>query len=525
MEIWQCCAQIGKEIAGNSNFNDMIDTMIGHSHENQSSILWPKFKFFFYRLITYLFFLLFPILTPKAVNLPLWVKSILMVCYILFMVGQWFFLGKEIDHRIEIYFKVNSIVDRILYRIYIGMFFMALYFNLLQVLSGKWIYNSFWITWATLGLFYSWPTRGRIIQESVTTHFSELKYLDISEKILLVLSLITLIVTLPKFPIFYSPITLKSYVDPTEQINFFFWNFLTVNYYPFLRFPELFNIAWGLHFYLIGVGFYLLTFYALLRMFISRKASLLGVFAIISSTSLTNILAVSPGKFLTHSFSLLWIWAILLAIKSSTYRSGLFLGFVSFWGSVISKIFILLYPIQIVIIYSFLKKKNPWFKKQFFKYTFLGLFIMIIIFIFDFSFYDKDLDLLINESKNSHLVFLDKSFFLLAPLGLFFLLAKIYLKKSSILLLLKIRKDIIKQFFFCCFAYFSFCLIFDKKMGDHTTLLWMITFLSLIPVEFILELMNRFKVRRNIVYFVYMLICLLDSHLEERIKHFIRLFS
>ena len=516
--------ETGKKLLVSDDSHDMMAKMAEYSVEKHSSIWWPKLKFFLYRFITYFSFLLVPILTPKAVDLPLWARGLFMVLYILFIVGQWFLLGKEIDHKIQIYFQTTSTMDRVIYRIYLGMFSLALYFNLLTFFSHKWIYNSFWVTWVVLGLFYSWPTRGKIIQESVTTHFSELKYLDGQERTLLVIILIMLIVTLLEFPIFHSPSTLKLYYDPANNISFFFWNFLTVNYYPFLKFPQLLNIAWGLHFYFVGVGLYLLTFYALLRMFVSRRISILGVFALLSSWSVTKILISSPGNFLTHSFSLLWIWTVLWAIKSSTYKSGLFLGLVSFWGSVMSKIFLPLHAIQLIILYSFLSKKTPWFRKQLLKYTFSGIVLTIIIFLFDLDMYEKSFKILTFWPINFDSIFFRKSFFLLAPLGLFLLLIKIYPRTPPFLVLLKINQDIIKQFFLCSLAYYTLCFIFNMEMGGRSSLLWIVTLLSLIPVELIFQSIKQLRPTRNFIYFAYILICLLDSYFEERLKLFLKIF-
>lgn len=493
--------------------------------EKPSDILWPKVKFFLYRFICYFSFLLIPILVPKTVALPLWVQGILMFSYILFMVGQWFLLGKEIDHRIQIYFRVNSSVDRIVYRIHLGMFFMIIYFNLLTPLSSKWTYNFFWITWVLLGLFYSWPTRGRIIQESVTSHFGELRYLDGSEKTLLTLSFVMLIVTFPELPNFDSPNTLKLYYDPAGSLSFMFWNFLTINYYPFLKFPELFRLAWGFHFYFVGTGLYLLTFYAFLRMFVSRRSSILGVFAILSSWPITKILINTPGNPLLSSFSLLWVWSILWVIKSATYRSGLFLGLVSFWGGSVSRPFALLYGIQLAVLFHFLKDKTMWFKKQFAKYTLFGFFMIFIILTLDVKTYTGSRGLSRFWPIDFNFFLFGKSFFILAPLGFLILLAKFYSRTSKTFDVLKIDKSITKQFLTCFAIYYSLCLLFDVQMGKDFAFLWVMAFLSVIPVEFIFRSITGSRSIRGGIYFVYILTCLLDSRLEGRIKMFLQTFQ
>ena len=70
-------------------------------------------------------------------------QSAVMTLYMAFMVGQWFLLGKEIDHRLKIYFRVNSSVDRIIYRLVLGMISMIVYFNLLSLIPYSFLKHIF----------------------------------------------------------------------------------------------------------------------------------------------------------------------------------------------------------------------------------------------------------------------------------------------------------------------------------------------------------------------------------------------
>jgi hypothetical protein len=167
---------------------------------NGSNIFKLKWKFFTYRIVSYFSFLLIPVYIQKGMHIPAWLMAIMMTLYILFIVSQWFLLGKEIDHRLKIYFRVNSSIDRVVYRLLLGMFFFVMLFNLINLMDSKWIYNSYWIVWAVLGLFYSWPTRGKIIQESVSTNFGEFKFLDNFEKTLVGMILIIFIFSMPDLP-------------------------------------------------------------------------------------------------------------------------------------------------------------------------------------------------------------------------------------------------------------------------------------------------------------------------------------
>lgn len=167
---------------------------------NSSNIFKLKWKFFTFRIVSYFSFLLIPVYVQKGLELKPLALAALMTLYILFIVSQWFLLGKEIDHRLKIYFRVNSSIDRVVYRLFLGMFFFILLFNMINFLDSKWVYNSYWITWSLLGLFYSRPTRGKIIQESVSSNFGEFKFLDRFEKTLVALILLMFVFSVPELP-------------------------------------------------------------------------------------------------------------------------------------------------------------------------------------------------------------------------------------------------------------------------------------------------------------------------------------
>ena len=73
---------------------------------NGSNIFKLKWKFFTYRIVSYFSFLLIPVYVQKGLELRPIALAALMTLYILFIVSQWFLLGKEIDHRLKIYFRV-----------------------------------------------------------------------------------------------------------------------------------------------------------------------------------------------------------------------------------------------------------------------------------------------------------------------------------------------------------------------------------------------------------------------------------
>ncbi|WP_127715292.1 hypothetical protein [Halobacteriovorax sp. HLS] len=493
--------------------------------EKKSGILFLKSKFFIYRLVSYFSFLLIPVYVQKSLDIRPVYQVFMMLFYSGFIMSQWFFLGKEIDHRLKIYFRVNSSIDRVVYRLFLGLFFFILVFNLVYLLPSKWIYNVFWIIWGVLGLFYSWPTRGKIIQESVTTNFSEFKYLDSFEKTIVSLVVLMVAVTIPALPELVQKEALILYFDPAQHLSPMFWNFLTVTYYPFKNYPTLFKIAWSSYFYVVNICLYLLTFYAFARFFISRRLSLLGVFAIISSWSVSKILVSDYGAILFESYSILWIWGLLWVTKSSTYRTGLFLGLLGFYGALLNQSYALLSILQVlVLIFYFLKDKTDWFKRQLLKYASFGLALMVLVVIFNFSLVADIEPSGIDFISNIKTLIDRKAFYTLSFFGVLIVLLKRTTPRLRSLTALHFDKVRIDEFNIGLFILFSFGIVINGLTLQGFSLLWIIAFFSLIPLEVVFLQISRLRSSRNMIYLIYILICLLDSHFEGRFKIFLKLF-
>ncbi len=491
--------------------------------ENNSGIGQLKWKFFTYRAVSYFSFLCVPIFVQKGMHLGMGFQAFFMSLYIFFIVGQWFLLGKEIDHRFKIYFRVNSSIDRVVYRLFLGMIFFIILFNFISFLESRWIANLFWGIWISLGLFYSWPTRGKIIQESVSSNFGEFKFLDGFEKTLLTLILLMFFVSLPELPPLVNTEMLKLYFDPMEKIGNSFFNFLIVNYYPFKNFPGLIRMAWSLHFYIIGMGFFLLVFYAFLRFFVSRRLSLLGVFALISSWSFSKILNTNVELTLITTYSVLWLWTILWVTKSSTYRAGLFMGLVSYWGSLLNPDFALLVIFQLGFLYFiFLKDRTFWFKRQLFKYSLFGT-ILTIIYFFN---HIESLDIAATLNRIEWQIFKEelnkKAFYILSLMGIIILLIKM---SKRYLQTFQIEAENVKIFLLTLVLAISFSVLGDEYLLKGFSMMWILSFLSLIPIELVFQSISRLRSNRNMIYLIYILICLLDSHFEGRVKVFIKIFN
>lgn len=495
-----------------------------------SNIVVLKSKFFLLRAVIYTSFLLLPILAQKSLDLTLGVQSMMMLLYIFFMASQWFMLGKEIDHRFKIYFRTNSSIDRVIYRLLLGMFVMLIYFNFLSFFPGKWVYNMFWVTWVLLGLFYSWPTRGKIIRESVTTNFSEFKYLDSFEKTLLAFIIFMGVVSIPEFPSLTNQEALKLFFDPMERLSNQWWNFLLVNYYPFKSYPELLRLAWSMHFYIVGIGLFLLSFYALLRYFVSRRLSLLGVFILISSWSFVKIISNNYGDTVATTFTLLWMWGVLWSAKAASYRIGFGLGLLGYYGVLLDPSHVVLLLVQIPLTYYLMMEdKTKWFKLKLIRYLAFGVMLSMLFLASNWerTFFSHlpTIEQLFSKEAWASLasVFERKAFFTLAPIGLAFLVLKLQFswhRLSQIVVDPHYYRIFFTSFVVLALGSSFLSAYWLKSFGW----LWVLTLLALIPLEFLFQATFRLRSKRNIIYLTYIIIALLDSHLENRLKQFYQVF-
>lgn len=459
------------------------------------------------------------------------IQILMILLYILFMGGQWFLLGKEVDYRLKIYFRVNSSIDRVIYRILLGKLVMLLYFTCLSFLPNSILRHFFWGTWAVLGLFYSWPTRGKIIKETMTSNFAEFRFLDSLEKTIVFLCMFLFLISIPEFPSLLNVEALKLVIDPHEKMGHFFWNFMHINYFPFYQYPVIYKIAWNLHFYCIGSAILTLTFYALLRYFFSRRVSILGVFALLSSWSYPKLLALNFHWAITSTFLVSWLWAILWATKSQTYRCGLFLGLLSFWGALINPSYAFLMPVQILLLYFlFFRDRTTWFKNQVLKYMSFGIVLTVAVFAFNFEALQGVQGITTAELLAQIGEAIDrKAFFILSIFGVllisFKFLSEFFKKEYALIQNWRIDMIKLREFAtsFSIVLFFSFFI--DHFLMYGFSILWPICLLSVVPIEWIFQSLTRLRSKRNLIYGIYILVCLLDSHIEGRIKILLKILS
>jgi hypothetical protein len=435
------------------------------------------------------------------------------------MGGQWYLLGKEIDHRLKIYYRANSSMERILYRIIMGSIGMLLIFNIFSFLPRDLVGFVFWAFFGLIGIFYSWPTRGKIIEESMMSQFGEVRFLDSFEKTILLLSTLTFLISIPELPMFENIDALKLYFDPHGNVSGVLWNYLSVLYYPFSSYPKLYNLIWSFHFYFIGLGVFLLTFYCLLRYFFSRRLSMLGVFSVLSTWSFSKILGEDYFAAVSTTVSVLWLWSLMWSTRSGTYRSGLFTGLACMYITIINPTNIALLPIGLFFTYKiFLNNRTAWYKKQWLKYNLLGAFLSLLVFSYSLG----EQQITFNNIEILLTSLLDyiyrKAFYIISPIGLG--LTLFYLSNRSRLFFTYVNFDRNKfnEVIFGITAILLVGIVFNPYLVTGFSLIWILSFFALIPIEWIFQSISRLRSKRNLIYAMYILVCLLDSHLENRFR-------
>jgi hypothetical protein len=499
----------------------MVETLV-----KNSDFLWQKSKFFLNRVVTYFPFLLIPYWAEEIQKLNLISQVFLIIFYLLFMVSQWYLLGKELDHRLKIYYRTNSSLDRIVYRLLLGLSLSILLLNIIALFPDSIRTYLFWGYFTIIGIFYSWPTRGKIIEESVATQFEEYKYLDSFEKNVLYLSIVLVICSIPEIPIFQNIEALKLFFDPKERVNSQLWEFMNILYLPFNGVTKLYNLSWCVHFYFFGITFYLLTLYSILRFFISRRLSILGAFAFISSWSVFTILEKDFFASISSLFPIIWIWSNLWVTKSSTYRSGFLIGMINYLGVVLNTNYILLLPIQLILQYFiFNQDKTLWYRKQILKYSILGC----VLTIFTFLFISKtDVRILLNTDYelllNLKQIIQKKGFYFLSLIGVIFLIGVLFKQQFKLFSFFQIDRNRFNELIISIIIIFILGIFFDSTFIRDFTLFFPLVLFSLIPLEWIFQSITRLRSKRNLIFVLYILVCLLDSHLDSRMRIFVKNF-
>lgn len=122
-------------------------------------------------------------------------------------------------------------------------------------------------------------------------------------------------------------------------------------------------------------------------------------------------------------------------------------------------------------------------------------------------------------------VFFRKGFNLLAIIGVLILFIKYLKPNQSLVKDFKIDREKFNELLILLAVVLIFSVFVDYQLMNNFGLMWPIVLFALIPIELLFQSISRLRSRRNMIYLIYIMICLLDSHFEGRVKIFVRLFD
>jgi hypothetical protein len=179
-----------------------------------------------------------------------------------------------------------------------------------------------------------------------------------------------------------------------------------------------------------------------------------------------------------------------------------------------------LFPIQLICTYTlFLPDKTKWYKNQWLKYTVLGAVLALATVASHLETISFINGLSLKEfSEVIKTMVLRKAFYTLFPLGM--LIVLMYMLKSSnkYFSTFSVDKLKLKEILIAFISLITIGLVLEKDLLVGFSSVWMLVFFSLIPLEWIFQSISRLRSKRNIIYTMYILVCLLDSHFEGRLR-------
>jgi len=166
-----------------------------------------------------------------------------------------------------------------------------------------------------------------------------------------------------------------------------------------------------------------------------------------------------------------------------------------------------------------MKDKTQWYRQQFLRYTAMGLVGCFFVFL-----YHIDLQLFGHGwSVSGFNLFIGnlikrKAFFALSVVGgilLALAYAPITRRRFAEFTLDRTRMShLLAGVGMLIFV----GLTFEKNILRGFGMMWLLSFLALVPLEWIFQVISRLRSKRNFIYLLYVLICLLDSHFEGRVR-------
>lgn len=489
----------------------------------EGSKMIKKSAFFLQRILLY-FGLLIVLILGGSLPESKATSFLSFLLYFAFMLGHWFVVGREFDHRFKIYYRANSNIDRLLYRFSLGAILSFVYYILISFFTPPIQVYAFWSYWCFFGILYAWPTRHKMVREKASIQLGEFIFLDAFEKIILFIILAIFLITFYCSPLVESLSLQFKLWDLENLVHPFFKSALEISVMPLRRVGSHLAYLVSLMAYFLGLGGAILASYGLFRFFFSRRLAFLGSFCLVSTWSLSKIL---QADFLyvcmVNSWGIVFLWSALWVIKSGSYRTGFFWGLVNFWGFLINKNFIFIFPLSLLCFYFlFFKERTTWFRKQFLKYNILGLVLMGALgAVFDSRNFIFEAQTSILEELWHYIV--QKDILILSFVGMLILFIHLLNKRFLPQFSSSVEGRRLKQLCILTVIYGAISFFSGGVYLSYTFLLCFLTFLSLIPIELVFRSMHQLRSKRSLIFVIYILICLLDSHIEGRAKLFYQL--
>ena len=188
-------------------------------------------------------------------------------------------------------------------------------------------------------------------------------------------------------------------------------------------------------------------------------------------------------------------------------------------------------PVQILLLYFlFFRDQTSWFRNQVLKYMLFGIILAIVAFSSNLESMQwvegittREFFTLIGKAIDR------KAFFVLSIFGAVFVFFKLLSEifKIEYALVQNWGIDVVKlREFATSFSVVVFLSFFiDRFLIYGFSILWLVCLLSLVPVEWIFQSLTKLRSKRNLIYGIYILVCLLDSHIEGRVKILLKILK
>ena len=185
---------------------------------------------------------------------------------------------------------------------------------------------------------------------------------------------------------------------------------------------------------------------------------------------------------------------------------------------------------MLVLYFLFFQDQTIWFRNQLLKYMLPGVALSIFAFVSNLESLQWVEGITTKEFLGQIVKAVNqKAFFVLSVIGAIFVFLKFFneFSKKGRFLIQNWRIDMVKlRELATCFSIAVFLSFFiDNFLIYGFGVLWPICLLSLVPVEWIFQSLMRIRSKRNLIYGVYILVCLLDSRIEERAKILFRVLD